>query len=172
MDHCPEGRDPPYWRVSIVSPHRRWISGWNRNLLVNWHRLTALEAIARLPPAGAPIIRSWSAADTALCISTIVGYVMNLTLAFLLHKRVNVVQESLNKCTSGVPRLFDVVIPTETPNPRIWTTWLRSCLYRLVEPLTIKTVKNDPIVNNDKQCIPMSSQVSNLFLPKLPCTRF
>ncbi len=31
---------------------------------------------------------------------------MNLTLAFLLHKRVNVVQESLNKCTSGVPRLF------------------------------------------------------------------
>ncbi len=105
MDHCPEGRDPPYWRVSIVSPHRRWISGWNRNLLVNWHRLTALEAIARLPPAGAPIIRSWSAADTALCISTIVGYVMNWTLAFLLHKRVNVVQESLNKCTSGVPRL-------------------------------------------------------------------
>ncbi len=66
---------------------------------------------------------------------------------------------------------FDVVIPTENPNPRIWTTWLRSCLYRLVEPLTIKTVKNDPIVNNDKQCIPMSSQVSNLFLPKLPCTR-
>ncbi len=67
---------------------------------------TALEAIARLPPAGAPIIRSWSAADTALCISTIVGYVVTLTLAFLLHKRVNVVQESLNKCTSGVPRLF------------------------------------------------------------------
>ncbi len=28
-----------------------------------------------------------------------------------------------------------------------------------------------PIVNNAKQCIPMSSQVSNLFLPKLPCTR-
>ncbi len=27
---------------------------------------TALEAIARLPPAGAPIIRSWSAADSAL----------------------------------------------------------------------------------------------------------
>ncbi len=67
---------------------------------------TALEAIARLPPAGAPIIRSWSAADTALCISTIVGYVVTLTLAFLLHKRVNVVQESLNKCTSGIPRLF------------------------------------------------------------------
>ncbi len=53
-----------------------------------------------------PIIRSLSAADTALCISTIVGYVVTLTLAFLLHKRVNAVQESLNKCTSGVPRLF------------------------------------------------------------------
>ncbi len=48
---------------------------------------TALEAIARLPPAGAPIIRSFSAADTALCISTIVGYIVTLTLAFLLHKR-------------------------------------------------------------------------------------
>ncbi len=47
---------------------------------------TALEAIARLPPAGAPIIRSWSAADTVLCIFTIVGYVVTLTLAFLLHK--------------------------------------------------------------------------------------
>ncbi len=63
---------------------------------------TALEAIARLPPAGAPIIRSWSAADTALCISTIVGYVVTLILAFLLHKRVNAIQESFNKCTSGV----------------------------------------------------------------------
>ncbi len=50
---------------------------------------TALEAIARLPPAGTPIIRSWSAADTVLCISTIVGYVVTVTLAFLLHKRVN-----------------------------------------------------------------------------------
>ncbi len=47
---------------------------------------TALEAIARLPPAGAPIIRSWSAADTALCIATIVGYVVTFTLAFLLQQ--------------------------------------------------------------------------------------
>ncbi len=30
---------------------------------------TALEAIARLPPVGASIIQSWSAADTALCKS-------------------------------------------------------------------------------------------------------
>ncbi len=34
----------------------------------------------------------WSAADTALCISTIIGYVVTLILAFLLHKRVNAVQ--------------------------------------------------------------------------------
>ncbi len=32
--------------------------------------LTALEAIAHLPPACVPIIWSWSAADTSLCIST------------------------------------------------------------------------------------------------------
>ncbi len=110
MDHCPKGRDPPYWRVSIVSPHRRWISGWNRNLLLTWHRLTALEAIARLPPAGAPIIRSWSAADTALCISTIVGYVVTLTLAFLLHKRVNVVQESLIGLGDMAQKIITIII--------------------------------------------------------------
>ncbi len=78
---------------------------------------TALEAIARLPPAGAPIIWSWSAADTALCISTIVGYVVTLTLAFLLHKRVNAVQESFNKCTSGVPRIFRHDKTDQEPEP-------------------------------------------------------
>ncbi len=77
---------------------------------------TAVEAIARLPPAGAPIIRSWSTADTALCISTIVGYVVTLTLAFLLHKRVNAVQESLNQASRA---FSDVVNPTKNPNPRI-----------------------------------------------------
>ncbi len=78
---------------------------------------TALEAIAHLPPASAPIIRSWSADDTALCISTIVGYVVSLTLAFFLHKRVNAVQESLNKCTSGVPRFFRRGKPDQEPEP-------------------------------------------------------
>lgn len=66
---------------------------------------TALEAIAHLPPVGAPIIRSWSAADTALCVSTIVGHMVTLTLAILLHKQVNAVQESLHKCASSVPRI-------------------------------------------------------------------
>ncbi len=79
---------------------------------------TALEAIARLPPDGAPIIRSWSAADTALCISTKVGYVVTLTLAFNLHKRVNAVQESFNRCTSGVPRLFRRDKPDQEPEPK------------------------------------------------------
>ncbi len=78
---------------------------------------TALEAIAHLPPVGAPIIRSCSAANTALCISTIVGYVVTLTLAFLLHKRVNDVQESINKCTSGVPCLFRRDKTDQEPEP-------------------------------------------------------
>ncbi len=78
---------------------------------------TALEAIARLPPAGAPIIRSWSATDTALCISTIARYVVTLTLAFLRHKRVNAVQESLNRCTSGVLCLFRRDKPDQEPEP-------------------------------------------------------
>ncbi len=113
---------------------------------------TALEAFARLPPAGAPIIRSWSAADTALCISTIVGYVVTLTLAFLLHKRVNAVQESLNRCTSGARAFSDVINPTKNPNKRNLTNLIE------IMPLLPRR-------------IPTSSQVSNLFLPKLPCTR-
>ncbi len=78
---------------------------------------TALEAIAHLLPAGAPITRSWPAADTALCISTIVGYVVTLTLAFLQHKRVNAVQESFKKCTSGVPLLFQRNKTDQEPEP-------------------------------------------------------
>ncbi len=78
---------------------------------------TALEAIAHNPHAGAPIIWSWSAPDTALCISTIVGYVVTLTLAFLLHKRVNAVQESFNKCTSDIPRIFRPDKTDQEPEP-------------------------------------------------------
>ncbi len=78
---------------------------------------TALEAIARLPPAGAPIIRSWSSTDTALCNSTIVGYVVTLILAVLLHKRVNAVQESFNKCTSGVPHISRRDKTDQEPEP-------------------------------------------------------
>ncbi len=96
---------------------------------------------------------------------------MTLTLAFLLHKRVNVVQESLNKCTSGVPRLFRRGNLDLEPEPENSTNLTEIMPIPPRRALTIKTVKNDPIVNNDKQCIPMSSQVSNLFLPKLPCTR-
>ncbi len=102
---------------------------------------TALEAIARLPPAGAPIIRSWSAADTALCTSTIVGYVVTLTLAFLLHKRVNAIQESSTNARQASRAFSDVIKPTKNPSLRTQPTCLRSRLYRLVEPLTIKPIE-------------------------------
>ncbi len=85
---------------------------------------TALEAIPCLPPAGAPIIWFWSAADTALCISTIVGYAVTLTLALLLHKRVNAVQESFNKCTSGIPRIFRRDQTDQEPEPENSTNLL------------------------------------------------
>ncbi len=54
--------------------------------------VTQAEIIGNQWLVNAPAPQSWSAADTALCISTIVGYVVTLTLAFLLHKRVNAVQ--------------------------------------------------------------------------------
>ncbi len=85
----------------------------------------ALEAIARLPPAGATIIGAWSAADTALCISTIVGYVVTLTLAFLLHKQVNTVQESVNKCTSDIPHIFRRGKTDQEPEPENSTNLIK-----------------------------------------------
>ncbi len=54
----------------------------------------------------------------------------------------------------------NVIKPTKNPNLRTQPTCLRSRLYRLVEPLTIR-----------QECTPTSSQVPNLFFTKLPCTR-
>ncbi len=79
---------------------------------------TALEAIACLSPAGAAIIRSWSDVDTAVCISTIVGYVVTLTLAFLLHKRVNGVQQiSLSTNARQASCAFSDVINPKNQEP-------------------------------------------------------
>ncbi len=86
---------------------------------------TALEAIARFRPL-VPIIQSWSATDTALCIFTIVGYVVTLLLAFLLHKWVNAVQESFNKCTSGIPRIFRHDKTDQEPEPENSTNLIES----------------------------------------------
>ncbi len=132
---------------------------------------TALEAIARLLPAGAPIIRSRSAADTALCISTIVGYVVTLTLAFFLHKQVNAVQESFNKCTSGVPCLFRCDKTDKEPEPENSANLIEIIPLPPCRTPDNQTNRNDQIVNNPKPCIPTPSQVSNLFIPKLPHTR-
>ncbi len=102
---------------------------------------TALEAIARLPPAGAPIIRSWSAADTALSIFTIVGYIVTLTLTFLLHNRVNAIQESFNRCTSGVPRLFRPDKPDQEPEPENSTNLIEIMPIPPRRTPTIKPIK-------------------------------
>ncbi len=50
--------------------------------------------------------------------------------------------KSLSTDSHQASRAFsDVINPTKNPNPRTWPTWLRSCLYRLVEPLTIKPIE-------------------------------
>ncbi len=80
--------------------------------------------------------------------------------------------KSLSTNARQASRAFsDVVNPTKNPNPRIRPTWLRSCLYRLVEPLIIKPIKMTQlsvILNNAFLCL---LKFLNLFLPKLPCTR-
>ncbi|KAL1277411.1 hypothetical protein QQF64_024084 [Cirrhinus molitorella] len=46
-----------------------------------------------------PVVRSWTAADTALCLSTAIGYALTLGLAFILYRKVNEMQESVGRCT-------------------------------------------------------------------------
>ncbi|RXN39625.1 vacuolar sorting-associated 13A-like protein [Labeo rohita] len=68
---------------------------------------TALQALSRLPVLNNfPVARSWTAADTALCLATAVGYTLTLGLAFVLFNRVNGVQRSMNRCTAAIPRTF------------------------------------------------------------------
>ncbi len=95
---------------------------------------------------------------------------MTLTPAFL-HKRVNAVQESFNRCTSGIPRHFRRDKPDQEPEPENSTNLIEIMPIPPRQTPNNYTNQEDPIANNPKQCIPMSFQVSNLFLPKLPCTR-
>ncbi|KAF4097585.1 hypothetical protein G5714_021593 [Onychostoma macrolepis] len=68
---------------------------------------TALQALSRLPvQTNFPVARTWTAADTALCLATAIGYTLTLGLAFILFNRVNGVQRSMNRCTAAFPRTF------------------------------------------------------------------
>lgn len=68
---------------------------------------TALQALSRRPAqTNFPVARSWTPADTALCLATAVGYTLTLGLAFALFNRVNVVRRSINRCTAALPRTF------------------------------------------------------------------
>ncbi len=99
-------------------------------LIISCESLSSVygQEMASLPPAGTAIIQSLSAADTALCISTFVGYIVTLTLAFLLHKQVNAVQESFNRCTSGVPCPFRRDKPDQEPEPESSTNLIEIML--------------------------------------------
>lgn len=64
---------------------------------------SALQALSRQPPlTTSPVIRAWSAADTALCISMVVSHLLTLGLAFILYRRLNEVRSSTVKLTKAV----------------------------------------------------------------------
>lgn len=68
---------------------------------------TALQALARMPTlSNFPVVRAWTAADTALCLSTVLGYALTLCLAFALYRRLDETRESVRKCAAAVPRGF------------------------------------------------------------------
>ncbi|KAK2886106.1 hypothetical protein Q8A67_016943 [Cirrhinus molitorella] len=68
----------------------------------------ALQALGQMPAlTNLPVVRSWTAADTALCLSTAIGYALTLGLAFILYRKVNEMQESVGRCTAAFPRTFE-----------------------------------------------------------------
>ncbi|KAK2869891.1 hypothetical protein Q8A67_024283 [Cirrhinus molitorella] len=67
----------------------------------------ALQALDQMPTlANLLVVRSWTAADTALCLTTIIGYALSLCLSFILYKRINGMQELVGRCTAAFPRMF------------------------------------------------------------------
>ncbi|KAK2885960.1 hypothetical protein Q8A67_016797 [Cirrhinus molitorella] len=68
----------------------------------------ALQALGQMPAlTNLPVVRSWTAADTALCLSTAIGYALTLGLAFILYRKVNEMQESVGRCMAAFPRTFE-----------------------------------------------------------------
>ncbi|KAL1268892.1 hypothetical protein QQF64_034255 [Cirrhinus molitorella] len=63
---------------------------------------TALQALSRLPVLPSfSVGRAWTAADTALCFATAIGYTLTLGLALRLFNRVNRVQRSMSRRSAG-----------------------------------------------------------------------
>ncbi|KAK2910826.1 hypothetical protein Q8A67_002959 [Cirrhinus molitorella] len=67
----------------------------------------ALQALDQMPAlANLPVVRSWTIADTALCLTTTIGYALTLGLSFFLYKRINGMQESVSRCMAAFLRTF------------------------------------------------------------------
>ncbi|XDV44794.1 hypothetical protein PO909_013033, partial [Leuciscus waleckii] len=64
---------------------------------------SALQALSRLPILNtSPVVQTWTAADTALCITSILGHALALGLAYILYKRINAIRTSTAKLTEAV----------------------------------------------------------------------
>ena len=64
---------------------------------------TALQALSRIPILNnSPVVQTWTAADTALCVSMIFGNTLTLGIAFLLYRKFNQMRTSTAKLTTAV----------------------------------------------------------------------
>ncbi|XDV47186.1 hypothetical protein PO909_016886 [Leuciscus waleckii] len=64
---------------------------------------SALQALSRLPILNtSPVVQTWTAADTALCITSILGHALALGLAYILYRRINAIRTSTAKLTEAV----------------------------------------------------------------------
>ncbi|XDV31948.1 hypothetical protein PO909_002865 [Leuciscus waleckii] len=64
---------------------------------------SALQALSRLPILNtSPVAQAWTAADTALCISIILGHALTLGMAYVLYRKINAIRTSTTKLTEAV----------------------------------------------------------------------
>lgn len=58
----------------------------------------ALQALSRSPILNtSPVVQAWTAADTALCISMVIGHTLTLGVAFILYRKLNEMRTSAAK---------------------------------------------------------------------------
>ena len=97
---------PPFFRdrnFTLDPELENWIAKGGSQIIDIAPLDSALQALSRLPILNAsPVVQAWTAADTALCITSILGHALALGLAYILYRRINAIRTSTAKLTEAV----------------------------------------------------------------------
>ena len=97
---------PPFFRdrnFTFDPELEEWIQKGGSQIIDIAPLDTALQALSRMPILNAsPVVQAWTAADTAVCIATIIGHTLTLGLAYVLYRRINETRASTARLTKAV----------------------------------------------------------------------